>query len=86
MLNVCRYNHNANKTFTLKGAKLIKNRIKALRIKHVLAQEHLTLARHLAPIISIEKYKYKLSLELAFKIARPFNTSMEEIFSFEEEN
>ena len=37
-------------------------------------------------IISLEKGRYNASLELAFKIARYFNMSIEEIFIYEEEN
>nr|WP_206204045.1 helix-turn-helix transcriptional regulator [Thermococcus sp. ES12] len=35
-------------------------------------------------IIAIEKGKYDPSLKLAFKIARFFNTTIEEIFIYEE--
>lgn len=36
-------------------------------------------------IISLENGKYNASLQLAFKIARFFNKTIEEIFLFEEE-
>ena len=36
-------------------------------------------------IVAIEKGKYSPSLELAFRIARVFNLSLEEIFSYEPE-
>ena len=36
-------------------------------------------------IISLEKGRYNASLELAFKIARYFGTTMEEVFIFEED-
>ncbi|MDF2647201.1 MAG: family transcriptional regulator [Paenibacillus sp.] len=36
-------------------------------------------------IAAIEKEKYSPSLELAFRIARVFHLSLEEVFSFEEE-
>ena len=35
-------------------------------------------------VIAIEKGKYNPSLELAFKMARFFDTTIEEIFVFEE--
>lgn len=35
-------------------------------------------------IISIEKYKYTPSLELAFKIAEAFNVSIDEVFEYKE--
>lgn len=34
-------------------------------------------------IIAMEKDKYSPSLELAFKIARVFNTTIEEVFSYD---
>ncbi|MDR0978646.1 MAG: helix-turn-helix transcriptional regulator [Lachnospiraceae bacterium] len=37
-------------------------------------------------IISIEKGKYNPSILLAFKIAKHFNKSIEEVFIFEEED
>ncbi len=36
-------------------------------------------------IISLENGKYNASLQLAFRIARYFNKSIEEVFQFEEE-
>ncbi|MFR7862869.1 MAG: helix-turn-helix transcriptional regulator [Streptococcus salivarius] len=36
-------------------------------------------------IISLEKGRYNASLELAFKIARYFGKTIEEVFNFEEE-
>jgi len=35
-------------------------------------------------VISIEKYKYTPSLELAFKIAEVFNVSINEVFEHKE--
>ena len=37
------------------------------------------------PIISLEKGRYNASLELAFKIARYFGKTIEEVFIFEED-
>jgi len=34
-------------------------------------------------IVAIEKAKYSPSLELAFRIARVFNTPLEEVFSYD---
>jgi putative transcriptional regulator len=36
-------------------------------------------------IVAIEKAKYSPSLEVAFRIARVFNTPLEEVFSYHEE-
>ncbi|MEP5613474.1 MAG: helix-turn-helix transcriptional regulator [Cyclobacteriaceae bacterium] len=35
-------------------------------------------------IVAIEKGKYSPSLELAFRMARIFNTPLEEVFSFDD--
>lgn len=35
-------------------------------------------------IVAIEKSKYSPSLELAFKIAKVFDTSIDEVFKYEE--
>ena len=37
-------------------------------------------------IVAIEKGNYSPSLELAFKLARIFNTPLEEVFSYESED
>ncbi|WP_010052867.1 helix-turn-helix transcriptional regulator [Carnobacterium maltaromaticum] len=66
---------------------MIKNRIKVLRAERDWTQE--TLAKKLditrQSIASIEKGKYSLSLELAFKIARTFNVDLIDVFRDEEE-
>ena len=36
-------------------------------------------------IVAIEKAKYSPSLEVAFRIARVFDTPLEEVFSFEDD-
>lgn len=36
-------------------------------------------------VISIEKYKYTPSLELAFKIAKVFDISINKVFEYEED-
>ena len=37
-------------------------------------------------VISIEKYKYTPSLELAFKIAEAFGVSIDQVFAHKEDN
>ncbi len=37
-------------------------------------------------IVAIEKASYSPSLEVAFRIARVFNTPLEEVFSFEDDS
>lgn len=65
----------------------MKTKIQELRKKSGLSQE--ALANELGvtrqTVISLEKEKYVASLELAFKIAKFFNKSIEEIFIYEEE-
>ncbi len=64
----------------------MKNRIKVLRAMHDLTQD--ALAQQLGvtrqTILAIEKGKYDPSLDLAFKIARYFNVSIEEVFAYAE--
>ncbi|ABN07791.1 transcriptional regulator, XRE family [Methanocorpusculum labreanum Z] len=63
----------------------MKNKIKVYRAMHDLTQD--ALAKELGvtrqTILAIEKGKYDPSLELAFRISRYFQTTIEEIFSFE---
>ncbi|MBC7320698.1 MAG: putative transcriptional regulator [Thermococcaceae archaeon] len=65
----------------------MKNRLRELREERGLTQEELAKALGVTrqTIIAIEKGKYDPSLRLAFKIARFFNTKIEDIFIYEEE-
>jgi len=62
------------------------NRIKELRQKERWTQEEL--ARRVGvsrqSVVAIESGKYNPSLELAFKISREFNCTIEEVFLFKE--
>jgi putative transcriptional regulator len=64
----------------------MKNKLKVYRAMNDLTQEDLAKGLNVTrqTIISIEKEKYDPSLVLAFKIARFFNITIEEIF-FDEE-
>jgi putative transcriptional regulator len=64
----------------------MKNKIKVFRAMHDLTQEALAndLGVTRQTILAIEKGKYDPSLELAFKIARYFGVSIEEIFIYGE--
>ncbi|MFR8870816.1 helix-turn-helix transcriptional regulator [Paraclostridium sordellii] len=66
---------------------MIQNRIRILRAEHDWTQAHLAEKLDISrqAIISIEKYKYTPSLELAFKIAEVFNVSINEVFQYKEE-
>jgi putative transcriptional regulator len=65
---------------------LIQNRIKVLRAERDWTQADLAVKAGISrqAIISIEKYKYTPSLELAFKIAKVFNVSINEVFEYKE--
>ena len=70
----------------LKMAIKIKSRIKELRAKYNLTQEQLANLVNVRreTIGHIENNKYNLSLILAYKISRALNSTIEEVFSFEE--
>ena len=65
----------------------MENKIKDLRKQRGVTQEELAGAVEVTrqTIISLENGKYNASLQLAHKIARYFNTSIEDVFLFEEE-
>jgi putative transcriptional regulator len=64
----------------------MKNRIKVFRAMHDLTQEELAddVGVTRQTILAIEKGKYDPSLDLAFKIARYFGVSIDEIFIYDE--
>ncbi|EPI47948.1 helix-turn-helix transcriptional regulator [Gardnerella pickettii] len=66
----------------------MKNTIFRLRKQHKITQEELAneVGVTRQTITSIETGKYIASLPLAFKIAKFFDTSIEEIFSIEEDD
>ncbi|MGL9728533.1 helix-turn-helix transcriptional regulator [Enterococcus sp. DIV0756] len=66
---------------------MIKNRIKVLRAERDWTQADLAEKAGISrqAVISIEKYKYTPSLELAFDIARAFEVDINEVFKKEEE-
>lgn len=64
----------------------MKTKIQELRKKHKLSQEELATAVGVTrqTITSIECEKYTASLVLAYKIAKYFDLSIEEVFDFSE--
>ncbi len=62
----------------------MKTRIQELRKKNKISQEELALAVGVTrqTITSLECEKYTASLVLAYKLARYFHTTIEEIFDF----
>ena len=65
---------------------MIKNRIKVLRAERDWTQadlaEKVGISRQ--AVISIEKYKYTPSLELAFHVAKAFGVEVTDVFMLEE--
>lgn len=63
------------------------NRLEELRKQRGIKQEELANALEVSrqTIGSLENERYNPSIQLAFKIARYFNMSIEEIFIYEEE-
>lgn len=66
----------------------MKNRLEEIRKARGLRQDELAhdLAVSRQTISSLEKGRYDPSIVLAFKIARYFNLTIEEIFIYEEED
>ena len=60
----------------------MKNQLEELRRQHAIRQEDLAQALGVSrqTVISLEKGEYNPSLALAFKLARYFNLSIEDIF------
>lgn len=65
----------------------MKNRLEALRKQQSIKQEDLAAALEVSrqTIGSLENGRYNPSILLAFKIARYFDLSIEDIFIYEEE-
>ena len=67
---------------------MVVNRVKVLRAERDWTQadlaERVGISRQ--AVISIEKYKYTPSLELAFLIAKVFGAEVTDVFTLEEEN
>ena len=63
----------------------MKNKIKVFRAMNDLTQEDLAQAIGVTrqTILAIEKGKYVPSLDLAFRIARNFNVTVEDVFQYE---
>jgi len=68
-------------------AKVISNNIRRLRFDHdEMTQKMLadTIRVSRQTVVAIEKGKYSPSLEVAFKIADVFNTSLDKVFQYQE--
>ena len=66
----------------------LNNRLEEIRKQRQVTQEELATALEVSrqTISSLEKGRYNPSIILAFKIARYFNMSIEEIFIYEEDD
>ncbi|AJD30792.1 MULTISPECIES: helix-turn-helix transcriptional regulator [Clostridium] len=64
----------------------MKNRVKELRIASNMTQQQLAdlVSVSSRTIISLEKGQYNPSIMLAYKIARVFNTTIEELYCLKE--
>lgn len=81
----CKAHYTTNAKHTLhKGDGLLKTKIPELRKARKISQEELAYAVGVTrqTITSIEIGKYTASLPLAYKIAKYFNLSIEEVFDF----
>lgn len=69
------------------GGDLLENRLKELRTKAGVTQDELASACNVTrqTVISIENGRYTASLKLAFRLAKFFGVTIEDIFIFEEE-
>lgn len=65
----------------------MRNHIKLYREREKLTQDQLASMTDVSrqTIISLEKFKYTASLQLAWKLSRIFNVTIEELFIFEED-
>jgi putative transcriptional regulator len=69
------------------GSENVKNRLEEIRKQRGIKQEDLAAALEVSrqTIGSLENGRYNPSITLAFKIAKYFNMSIEEIFIYEED-
>jgi putative transcriptional regulator len=68
------------------GGKTVKTRIKEFRARHDLTQEDLAkmVGVRRETIVFLEKGKYNPSLKLAYRISRCLDTTIDELFLFED--
>ena len=72
----------------MRGDGRVKTRIKEFRAKAGMTQEEL--ARQVGvrreTIVFLEKGKYNPSLKLAYRVAKALDSTIEEVFTFEDED
>lgn len=81
------YTASMESKLSTKGGGEVKNRLEALRKERGIRQEELAKALSVSrqTIGSLENGRYNPSIQLAFKIARYFSLTIEDIFIYEEE-
>lgn len=81
------YNTNMESKLSIQGEAAMKNRLEELRKARGIKQEDLAAALEVSrqTVGSLENGRYNPSILLAFKIARYFDMSIEEIFIYEED-
>ena len=72
---------------SIERRRTVKNRLKEIRKERGIKQEELAAALEVSrqTIGSLENGRYNPSITLAFKLARYFDMSIEDIFIYEEE-
>ena len=72
----------------IKWEKIVKNRIEEIRKERGIKQEDFAKSMGVSrqTISSLENGRYNPSIILAFKIAKYFDTTIEEVFFFEEDD
>lgn len=81
------YNEHTERTLSIRREVFMKNRLEELRKERGIKQEKLAADLEVSrqTIGSLENGRYNPSILLAFKIARYFGMSIEEIFIYEED-
>ena len=84
---MCKANFTSRKE-PIKGGEIVKNRIEEIRKERGIRQEDFAKSMGVSrqTISSLENGRYNPSITLAYKIAKYFDTTIEEVFIFEEED
>lgn len=82
------YDPSTESKLSIERGERLKNRLEEIRRSKGIKQEDLARALEVSrqTIGSLENGRYNPSINLAFKIARYFNMSIEDIFIYEEES
>jgi putative transcriptional regulator len=85
---IARYTPLTERKLSIRGVNALNNRLEEIRKQRGIKQEELAAALEVSrqTIGSLENGRYNPSILLAFKIARFFDMSIEEIFIYEEDD